>query len=114
MLGRKGARSGTFKSGTGMFHGFADVAFDPRGSWGWRAWSAAVEGRDKQDVVVRLNLIGFFPLELPVGIVNEHQNAGAAAQVSMQVDEKRMKRGMKTARHTYGCLGQTARPVDPS
>ena len=61
-----------------------------------------MEGRDKQDVVVRLNLIGFFAFELPVGIVNEHQNAGAAVQVSMQVDEKRDEDGK-----TYMWLSRT-------
>lgn len=59
---------------------------------------------------MRLNLIGFFPFELPVGVIDEHQNAGAAEQISMQV----VKTEMGAKRHTYGCLGQTARPADPS
>jgi hypothetical protein len=48
----------------------------------WLAGSAAVQGRDKQDVVTRLDLVGFLALELPVGVVDENQDAGAAVSVS--------------------------------
>lgn len=49
--------------------------------------SATVEGRDKQDVVLRLDLIGFLALKFPIGVVNQHENAGPAVrvQISMSV-----------------------------
>ena len=42
-----------------------------------------MEGRDKQDVVAGLNLVGFFPLELPVGVIDEHQDAGPAVSCQL-------------------------------
>jgi hypothetical protein len=45
--------------------------------------SATMEGRDKQDVVTRLNLVGFLPLELPVGVIDEHQDAGPAVSCQL-------------------------------
>lgn len=39
---------------------------------------AAVERRHKEDVVAGLQLVVFFALELPVGIVDEDENARTA------------------------------------
>jgi hypothetical protein len=43
-----------------------------------RLFSATVESRDKQDVVARLDLVGLLALELPIGVVDEDQDARAA------------------------------------
>ncbi len=68
-----------------MGGGLVEAAACPRrsgGGGGWLAGSAAVQGRDKEDVVTRLDLVGFLALELPVGVVDENQDAGAAVSVS--------------------------------
>ena len=41
-------------------------------------WLASVECRDKEDVIAGLELVRLLALELPVGIVDEHQHTRTA------------------------------------
>lgn len=67
-----------------------------------------MECRDKQDVVVWLDLVGFLAFELPVGIVDQDQDARAAVSVRCRGSElphcERRGGGVET---TYMWLSRT-------
>lgn len=44
-----------------------------------------MKGRDEEDVVARLELVGLLPLELPVGVVDEDKDAGTAGEILISV-----------------------------
>jgi len=70
---------------------------------------AAVERRHKEDVIASLQLVVFFPLELPVGIVDENENARTAGvDVSPVGAGKSRKGGLTCVRR-----GRTGRAAGP-